>query len=367
MNLLQIKLIRIIKLTIFMLSFCAVIPLAAYAKSTNIDYLPVFYVEPNDIFIVNYSNEKKVIPVGITVGIRINTKGIMVLRADYINDMNAVSHKPSEDILLPGDIIMSVNGQTVQNKEMLQEMISNSYGNVVLDIKRDGELMKKTITPVKCLNDNTNKIGVWVRDSTQGIGTVTYINPETMKFGALGHGIVDVDTKKLMSIEDGEVWGADVKSIKKGRRGSPGELVGDIMLGESLGVVRANNSYGLYGIVNRDIEWLSRTAIPIASKDEVTTGPASILTNIGSESVSEYEIVIESVNKNSSDNSKGISIRIVDDRLLSKTNGIVQGMSGSPIIQNGKLVGAITHVFVHEPSKGYGIFIEYMLGQENSF
>jgi len=188
-----------------------------------------------------------------------------------------------------------------------------------------------------------------------------------MKFGALGHGIMDIDTKKLMSVGGGEVWDADVRTIKKGKRGVPGELVGDILIGKSLGEVRMNNAYGLYGVMGSDTQWLGNEPIAIASKDEVITGHAVILTNIGTDQVREYDIIVESLNKNSCDNSKGLVIRIVDDTLLDKTNGIVQGMSGSPIIQNGKLVGAITHVFVQDPTKGYGIFIEHMLGQENGF
>ena len=361
MNLPQNKLIRIVKITIFMLSFCAILPLMTYAKTanqnTNIDCLPVFYVNPDDIFMpadVNLAQEhsssdvdaKKVIPGGMTVGIRINTSGVLVLRTDYINDINGVSHKPSENILKPGDLIVSANGRPVENKEMLREEISSSLREVNLYIKRDDEIIERSITPIKCSQSNTNKIGAWIRDSTQGIGTITYINPKTMKFGALGHGIIDVDTKELMSVAGGEVWGADVTSIKKGKRGIPGELVGDIVLGNSLGKVRMNNEYGLYGVINSDVEWCCNDAIAIASKDDVTTGAAKILTNIGSDSVSEYDIIIESLNKNSSDNTKGIVIRIIDDRLLGKTNGIVQGMSGSPIIQNGKLIGAITHVTV---------------------
>lgn len=399
-----------------MLSFCAILPLMTYAKTANtavpylpsdlrngkiqcskelssqeityvkrncyknnnIDYLPVFYVNPNDIFMPSDSkvvesdttaniNMKKVIPGGMTVGIRINTNGVMVLRTEHVSDINGMTHKPAEDILYPGDLIVSVNGRLAENKEVLQEEISSSEGAIELSIKREGELFESTITPIKCPQDNVSKIGAWVRDSTQGIGTVTYINPNTMKFGALGHGIMDVDTKKLMSVGNGSVWDADVKSIKKGKRGVPGELVGDIVLGKSLGEVRMNNAYGLYGVMNNDIEWLDESTVAVASKDEVTTGPAHILTNIGGDCVSKYDIVIESLNKNSCDNSKGIVIRIVDDGLLDKTNGIVQGMSGSPIIQNDKIIGAITHVFVQEPTKGYGIFIEHMLGQENGF
>jgi len=357
-------------------------PSITYAKSAahnqNIDYLPVFYVNTDEIFMppgdktqdtkaIKSSDIKKVIPGGMTVGIRINTGGIMVVRMDHINDINGTERRPAEDILQPGDLIISANGVMLESKEELQQEIINSNGSVLLSIKRDGMLLEEILTPIRCSKTNTNKIGAWVRDCTQGIGTLTYINPDTMKFGALGHGIMDIDTKKLMIIDGGEVWDADVRTIKKGRRGVPGELVGDILIGKSLGKVKMNNAYGLYGIVSPDVDWLSNELMYIAPKDEVVAGSASILTNIGAPSMLKYDIIIESLNTNSCDNSKGLVIRIVDEELLGKTNGIVQGMSGSPIIQNGKLVGAITHVFVQEPTKGYGIFIEHMMEQEGGF
>ena len=375
---------KIIKFSVFMLSFCAMLYLLTDAKSampgsltvSNINNeLPILYIESDNIFtneacvkeIPLKDCEQAVIPGGMTVGIRISTNGVLVLGTDYISDIKGEAHKPADGILYPGDLILSVNGNLTENKEALKEEINRSRGNIHLSVKRDGETLQEIIKPIKCTQTSINKIGAWVRDSTQGIGTITYINPQTMKFGALGHGIMDVDTKKLMSIKSGEVTSADVKSIRKGKRGAPGELVGDIMMGERFGEVRINNPYGLYGIVNKDISWLKNATMPAANKDDVMAGPATILTNIGSEEVVEYNIIVETLNKHSSDNSKGMIIRIIDERLINKTNGIVQGMSGSPILQNGRLIGAITHVFVQDPTKGYGIFIEHMLKQENSF
>ena len=344
-----------------MLIFCAIIPFMTYAKTAplnnNIDSLPVFYVNSDEIFIppidklINEKTHtnldtKKIIPGGMTVGIRINTSGVMVVRAEYINDVNGTTHSPAEDILHPGDLVISANGRLITNTTELQNEILSATDTIELSIKRDDALIERSVTPIKCSHTNENKIGAWVRDSTQGIGTLTYINPSTMKFGALGHGIMDIDTKKLMDVSGGDVWDADVMTIKKGKRGAPGELVGDVAIGDSLGQVKMNNAYGLYGTMDTDAKWLSNEPIPISSKCDVVTGPAIILTNIGTDIVSSYDVIIESLNKNSCDNSKGIIIRIVDQNLLDKTNGIVQGMSGSPIIQNDKLVGAITHVFV---------------------
>ena len=309
----------------------------------------------------------KVIPCGMTVGVKIETDGIMVLGSGYVNGEDGASHSPAEGIIIPGDLILSINGKSVDNNEQLRWEIDACPDGVNMKIKREEEIIEIFIKPVMCIDDGINKIGVWVRDSTQGIGTITYINPETLKFGALGHGIMDVDTKKLMSVKSGEVTSAQVYSIKKGKKGSPGELVGDIAQGEHFGLVKLNSQYGLYGIVDNGAQWLQREAVPIATANQITEGSAVILSNIGSDEVEEYEAYIETLNKYSADDSKSLVIRITDEKLLEKTNGIVQGMSGSPILQNGKLVGAVTHVFVQDPTKGYGIFIEKMISQENIF
>jgi len=204
-----------------------------------------------------------------------------------------------------------------------------------------------------------------VRDSTQVIGTITYLDPNTGKFAALGHGILDVDTRKLMTVRYGDVMKTEIKSVKKGKKGLPGELIGDIKTDEVIGQVRLNNEYGLYGKLDNPNSWSSLgSPVKIGLQNEVEEGPAVIISNVDGITAKEYDIYIESINKNSQDDSKGMVIRITDEELLEKTNGIVQGMSGSPIIQNNKLVGAVTHVFVQDPSKGYGIFIEKMLQQE---
>jgi len=309
----------------------------------------------------------KVIPCGMTVGVKIETDGIMVLGCAYVNGEDGTAYNPAEGLIIQGDMILSINGREVENNSQLRDEIQNSPDGVNIKIKREEKLIEVFIKPVMCIDGGMSKIGVWVRDSTQGIGTVTYINPETLKFGALGHGIMDVDTKKLMSVKSGELTSAQVYSIKKGKKGSPGELVGDIEEGEHFGNVKLNSQYGLYGIVENAGAWLQMEAIPIAQHNQITEGPAVILSNIGVNDVEEFQVYIESLNKYSADDSKGMVIKITDEKLLEKTSGIVQGMSGSPILQNGMIVGAVTHVFVQDPTKGYGIFIEKMLNQENSF
>lgn len=316
---------------------------------------------------IDVAEQMHVIPCGMTIGVKINTDGIMVLGTGYVNGADGIAHKPADGILKAGDLILSVNGKDINSKEELAIEVEKTIETANVKIKRGEDIMEEIIHPIESIDNHANKIGVWVRDSTQGIGTITYINPETMKFGALGHGIMDVDTKQLMSVKDGELMSASVRSVKKGKKGSPGELIGDIMKDDTIGHVRINNKYGLYGNIVGSFSGLSTEAVEIATQNDVHEGPAVILSNICGTEVVEYNVNIESVNRMSSDDSKGMIIKIVDESLIEKTNGIVQGMSGSPIMQNGKLIGAVTHVFVQDPSKGYGIFIENMIKQEKGF
>ncbi|WP_250277526.1 SpoIVB peptidase [[Clostridium] colinum] len=304
----------------------------------------------------------KLIPCGDSIGVRIDTQGVMVLGLGSVIGEDGKEYEPSKNILQPGDMILKINNEEIDSKETLIKCIENN-DILNMEIKRNNKLENLVIKCVKG-QDGKNKIGVWVRDSTQGIGTITYINPETKYFGALGHGIVDVDTKEIMEVKDGKIMKSNIVDIKKGEKGSPGELVGNINKNETIGNITNNTNVGIYGKITNDDFFDNKKATPIGLKDSVEIGPASILCNIDGEEVKEYDIEIESINKYNIDNSKSMVIRITDKELLEKTNGIIQGMSGSPIIQNGNIIGAITHVFVNEPSKGYGIFIENMLNNE---
>lgn len=308
---------------------------------------------------VNVLSSKTLIPSGKSVGINIKTNGVMVLGTGAIIDDEGQSVKPWENKLMSKDIILEANGSKVHSKEDLSNIINQS-NKIDFLIERDNEQMHVEIIPVQSLTDNTNKIGVWVRDGTEGIGTLTYINTTTNKFGALGHGVLDVDTNQLMPVSNGKILESQITTINKGEKGSPGELIGHISNTE-LGEVSVNTSHGIYGT------WTSTEPqgeeMEIALKDEIQLGTAYILCDIGNNGVQQYKITIEDINLNSKDE-KGMVIRITDENLLKSTNGIIQGMSGSPIIQNNKIIGAVTHVFVQDPAKGYGIFIENMLNQE---
>jgi len=308
--------------------------------------------------------DTEVVPCGITVGVRINTNGIMVLGTGVVNGRDGKARKPSEGILKSGDIIISLDGIELESKEQLIRLVAESERETVnLRIKRNEQILNAEIKPALA-DDGVRRIGVWVRDSTKGIGTVTYYNPQNKKFGALGHGILDVDTKKLMTVKTGEIMKTEIVSVKKGKKGGPGELIGNIHSSKVLGTIKSNTDLGLYGTINDSAEGLPSERIHIALQGDVHEGPAVILSNVYGDEAKRYDVYIESVNRYSSDDSKGMVVRVTDPGLITKTNGIVQGMSGSPIIQDGRLIGAITHVFVQNPAKGYGIFIENMIKQE---
>lgn len=309
----------------------------------------------------------QVVPCGRTVGVKISTDGIMVLGTGYVNGTDGKTHEPSKGFLQSGDLIMEMNGRRILTKEeLISHIEEHKEGMILFKIKRESEMVDISLNPVKSVEDQKNKLGIWVRDNTQGIGTITYYNPETMHYGALGHGILDVDTRQLMSIREGKIMESEITSIKKGKRGTPGELSGAILDETPIGTIQINSPYGIYGKIDpKQQQHFPHTPISIALQHEIHEGAAVIRSNVQGRKIEEYDIYIQSVNRFSHDSSKGMVIKITDSRLLNRTNGIVQGMSGSPIIQDGKLIGAVTHVFVQEPSKGYGIFIENMLKQEN--
>ncbi len=307
---------------------------------------------------VKVINTNKLIPSGQSVGINIKTDGVMVLGTGPVTDKNGIICKPWEDKLKPKDILLKVNGNTLTSKEELTNFINTSKELNFL-VKRNNEEINVTVTPVIALTDNSNKIGVWVRDGTEGIGTMTYINPTTNKFGALGHGVLDVDTSELMPVKTGNILKSNVSTINKGEKGTPGELIGTIST-IKLGNIQKNTNHGLYG------EYTAETnpsdEMQIGLREEIKVGSAYILCNVG-DGIQKYAIEVEDINLKSMDE-KSMIIKITDPTLISKTNGIIQGMSGSPIIQNDKIIGAVTHVFVQDPTKGYGIFIENMLNEE---
>lgn len=311
---------------------------------------------------VGVIDNMELMPCGNSIGIYIETDGVMVLGTGAINATDGLNYEPSLNKLKSGDYITAINDKTINNKEELIEAIQNSKGeDIKVDLRRDDKYIKYRITPVKT-SDGEYKIGAWIRDNTQGIGTMTFITKEG-EFGALGHGITDVDTSMIMEIENGTVYSADIMSIIKGKKGTPGELIGLINQddGNKIGNIIKNTNQGIFGEVKNNYQVdNNREYLKIGLKQEISLGPATILCSVDNE-VKEYDINIEKIDINSTSPNKGMVIRITDKELLEETGGIVQGMSGSPIIQNGKLIGAVTHVFIQDSTKGYGTFIENMI------
>lgn len=301
----------------------------------------------------------KLVPCGKTVGVKINTDGVLVLAQGEVKNKSGDEYIPCDGKIYEGDILTKANGKEINSKEALIEIVESSQGEIHFEGLREEKPFSANISPVVDGETGKRKIGVWVRDSTQGIGTVTFIDKKTGGFAALGHGITDVDTNQIMKVKSGEITHSIVSHIKKGETGTPGELVGSIDREKVIGEIFSNNEHGIFG--KCETENFQGEEIPIGLQNEIKEGEAYILSNIEGDKVERFSINIEGVNRHNTDNSKGMVIKITDKRLLEKTNGIVQGMSGSPIIQNGKLIGAVTHVFVRNPEKGYGIFIENML------
>ncbi len=306
--------------------------------------------------------DQELIPVGMPVGIYVKTKGVMVIGTGEFQTASGDKVSPSKGLLKSGDYILYMNGVAVSDKDDFMKMIRFGAGKpLTMTVIRDGKELKQTIHPQKDTKGEY-KIGLWVRDSAQGIGTMTYMDGEG-NFGALGHGIADVDTSDLMTMDDGTLYMAEVVDIKKGAVGKPGEMTGLIVYSNDriLGDINNNCERGIFGRCNKKAGGKFReNPVPIGLKQEITSGPAQIICTV--DGVPKYyDIEINDINLNHSNVNRGIELTVVDEELLAITGGIVQGMSGSPILQNGKIVGAVTHVLVNDPTRGYGIFIENML------
>jgi stage IV sporulation protein B len=273
------------------------------------------------------------------------------------------SVNPAKDAGLKiGDILVSINGNTLTCNNDVATHVSASGGSAVsIGVLRGGTAMEVSLQPIKTASDDKYKAGIWVRDSSAGIGTLTYYDPATMGFAGLGHAICDVDTGKMMPLSSGEIVGVNISGVHAGQSGSPGELRGTFTDDNAMGHLTCNSEMGIFGVLNYPC--IESAAIPMAHMQEVQPGPATILATISGSYPQEFEIVIDKINYMDATATKNMVIRITDSRLLGSTGGIVQGMSGSPIIQNDMLVGAVTHVFVNDPTRGYAIFAEKMDSQ----
>ena len=299
---------------------------------------------------------------GSTVGMYMKTEGVLIIDTGEILSRDGKQITPAEDLVKPGDYIVAFNQQKVScKKELIKDLKKTDGKEVSLTLNRQGKKIKVSLMPVE---DQTGdyKLGIWVRDDTQGIGTLTYVD-QNGNYGALGHGISDIDTAQLLNIRNGALYKARILAINKGSKGNPGELAGYICYDDRniLGTIEANSRNGIYGqFTGIADDAITLKKMPAAYKQEVKIGTATILCSTDGE-VKEYDAEIRKIDLNHEDTNKSFVIKVTDKELLEATGGIVQGLSGSPVIQNGKIIGAVTHVFVQDASSGYGIFIENML------
>lgn len=300
---------------------------------------------------ISRAGQKMLIPGGQPIGIKMDVGGVLVVGTKGKNN-------PGLQI---GDTIIEVNGEKVHNAKEVQTKLSSNA--VSLKVQRKQNIVNIALKSVKAVSGCPYKIGVWVRDKTAGLGTLTYYDPSNDTFGVLGHAITDPDTGTIFPMAEGELLNSRVKSVKQGKAGSPGEIRGIFYEADGpLGRLEKNTNFGIFGTAYHCIgNPMYPNALPIGYQNEVRKGKAYLLTSLDGNRIEKFEIEIEKINHQSEPSTKSMVIHVTDTRLLKKSGGIVQGMSGSPIIQNGKIIGAVTHVFVNDPERGYGIFIEWML------
>lgn len=326
--------------------------------------LKLFGIFPYKSVDVQVIQDKTLIPSGIPIGIYVKTSGVLVVGIGEFENGKGETISPAKYILQTGDYILDVNGEKVENKKQFVQMIADSGGEeMIMTLRRGEEITEVRIKPEENPGGEW-KLGIWIRDNAQGIGTLTYVDADDT-FGALGHGINDVDTATLMQLDQGTLYKTEIIGITRGQDGTPGELTGYIEYENEnvIGEITENTAEGIFGVCKDEIVKQTPFApLPIALKQEVVTGPAQIICSVTGEP-KYYDIEIEELHMEEGNVNRGLVIKITDEELLSLTGGIIQGMSGSPIIQNGKLIGAVTHVLVQDSASGYGIFIENMLVQ----
>lgn len=304
---------------------------------------------------------RMLIPGGQAVGVALRTQGVLV-----------VSRVSSQEIRTPlraGDVIVAVHGERIVSaQDLSRRIMEKDADSVKLSVLRGGKVIElSAASPVSSV-DGQRRLGVWVRDSTAGVGTLSYIDPMTMAYGALGHAIVDADTGEMLSVLDGAIMETDVVGVTKGERGRAGELKGSFLKeGRQIGSLETNCIYGIYGVMNERTDGaFCPQPLPVGSRRQVREGAATIISTVDEDGPRAYEVEILRCFDQEKPSQKGMILRVTDERLLEKTGGIVQGMSGSPIIQNGKLVGSLTHVYLDDPTQGYGMYIEWMLEQSDA-
>ena len=308
---------------------------------------------------------------GDTIGIRLYSKGVLVIGESPVQGTDGNWYEPYlSSNIERGDKIMKINNIPVETiKELVTAVNMSESNEVVIEYEKDGNTLIETMATVKCFDDGMRRLGLWVRDGAMGVGTLTFYDDKNEVYGALGHGISDYDLKELIDVDTGTLNIASVMEINKGTKNSPGEIKGLLNEKVEIGTIEKNNSNGIYGTFSGDNSYFrGRQEVLVASKNEIKLGDAKVVCTVDENNIpKEYDIEIVKIADNPNVSSKGMIIKVTDDELLEKTGGIIQGMSGSPILQDGKLIGAVTHVYLSDPTKGYAIFAETMIKELKSW
>lgn len=307
----------------------------------------------------------KVYPGGQSIGVHLKSVGPLIVGHHFIDtEEGKVSPAEQADLRI-GDVILKVNGKEIKKLDQFTQLVHQAGQDgksLLIEVLRGREKIQKEVKPLFDPKEESYRLGAYIRDSAAGVGTLTFIHPKTHAYGALGHVITDVDTQKPIVVGNGTILESQVNAIEKGVRGGPGEKLSHIDQNKVLGDVKKNTPFGIFGHLNHPIpNGIYDKPIPVGLSEEVKKGPAKILTVVDGQKVEQFDIEIVEIMPQKFPATKGLIIKVTDPVLLKKTGGIIQGMSGSPIIQNGKLIGAVTHVFVNDPTSGYGCFIEWML------
>ncbi len=320
----------------------------------NIKKLKVNVIEPDRYFAG-----------GDSLGFSLQSKGVVLIGGNYIISNNGIERPFEDSKLKSGDIIIKIDDYDIETAEDISDILkTHKGGELKLTVKRGEEIIVTNILPALDTLTNSYKLGLWVKEDAVGIGTLTFVNVTTKRFGSLGHSICDTETGNIIDISGGNIYEGKILGVKKGKSGTAGELMGTFNKDHVIGSIDKNCEYGVYGYFNDTTEVVEgKTSISLGGRISATPGKAKILSCIDGENIEEFDIEIIKTNFQSTCNEKSMVIRVTDKDLIARTGGIVQGMSGSPIIQNDKLVGAVTHVFVNDATKGFGIYIDWMLEQ----
>lgn len=328
------------------------------SSSAQAKLFGVLPIKPVD---VNYYDNIKLYPGGMPFGVKFFTQGVLIVGFTEVDSSSGKSSPAYDSGLRVKDVITSINGKGVNTVDEITSIVEQSGGKPVdIGYLRNNTEHHATLTPLLSSSESRYKAGMWIRDSTAGIGTVTFINPANNAFAGLGHGICDIDTGELMPLMKGSVTNVIISGIQKGIAGAPGEIKG-YFNGDKTGTLIGNTESGVYGMFSEIPSMIPEEPLPIALKNDIKEGKAYIWSTLENNSIQKYEIEISDINRNGNSMTKSFVVKVTDPKLLETSGGIIQGMSGSPIVQNGKLIGAVTHVLINDPTTGYGIFIENML------